>query len=66
MKRGNLALTTALLKRGAPKENLAKWAASRYGGCETSWRAWINDPAKMKISTLRAMKLTQTELSEII
>ena len=66
MKKGNLAMTTALLKRGAPKENLAKWAANRYGGCETSWRAWIADPSKMKLATLRLMNLSQAELLEII
>lgn len=66
MKKGYLALTTALLRRGAPKENLAKWAATRYGGCETSWRTWINDPAKMKLATLRQINLSDKELLDII
>ncbi len=66
MKKGSTAMEKALLDRGANRKNKAKWAAFHYGGCETSWRSWIDDPGKMKLATLRAMKLSDREMLSII
>ena len=66
MNKGSKGLTLALVKRGGDVRNLSAWAAKRYGGCETSWRKWIGDPATMKVAVIRQLKLNDEEMKEII
>lgn len=66
MKKGSVAIKTALMRRGASERSLARWASERYGGSEPTWRTWLNDPSKIKVETLRRMQLSDAEVLDVV